>query len=151
MISVVSLTASDCSALVSLQGLLPDADRWSERALQVHLEHPQRLTLGIWQHEQLVAFLLAGWVCDEAELYQIATCPNMRQQGLATQLLDALYGRLQQQGITRLMLEVRQSNEAAQGLYQSLGFMQDGLRKGYYPTADGGVEAALLFSYKISA
>lgn len=151
MITVVQLSASDYPALVCLQGLLPDADRWSERALQVHLEHPQRLTLGVWQHEQLVAFLLAGWVCDEAELYQIATCPEMRQQGLAKQLLDTLCRRLQQQSITRLMLEVRQSNEAAQSLYQSLGFMQDGLRKGYYATAEGGTEAALLFSYKISA
>jgi len=36
-------------------------------------------------------------------------------------------------------LEVRQSNEPAKRLYLSLGFIQTGLRKGYY--ADDGEDA----------
>lgn len=150
MIAVTALNAADAPALEALQALLPTADQWSMRSVHTHLGHPQRLTFGVWQDQQLVAFLLAGWVCDEAELYQIATAPAVRQQGLAKVLFAELIQCLQQRGVTRLMLEVRESNHPAQQLYSRLGFEQDGIRKGYYPVEQGTAEDALLFSYKIS-
>jgi ribosomal-protein-alanine N-acetyltransferase len=47
-------------------------------------------------------------------------------------------------GIARCLLEVRASNLAAQGLYQSLGFMSDGRRKNYYPKGSGREDALLM-------
>ena len=44
-------------------------------------------------------------------------------------------------GITRLFLEVRASNTAAKNLYKSLGFLETGVRRGYY---HGPAEDALL-------
>jgi len=40
------------------------------------------------------------------------------------------------------MLEVRQSNIAAQKLYQSMGFVTSGIRKGYY--SDDGEDAVAM-------
>jgi ribosomal-protein-alanine N-acetyltransferase len=40
------------------------------------------------------------------------------------------FGR--EQGATRVLLEVRASNAAAQQLYASLGFQRIGIRKKYY-------------------
>jgi ribosomal-protein-alanine N-acetyltransferase len=37
-----------------------------------------------------------------------------------------------QLGASRMTLEVRRSNEVAKSLYASLGFVQKGVRRGYY-------------------
>jgi ribosomal-protein-alanine N-acetyltransferase len=38
----------------------------------------------------------------------------------------------EEKGITRLMLDVRESNESARAFYKSLGFEEDGIRKNFY-------------------
>ena len=47
-------------------------------------------------------------------------------------------------GITRLLLEVRAGNAAAQSLYLKYGFTEVGIRKHYYPLPEGGHEDAVL-------
>jgi ribosomal-protein-alanine N-acetyltransferase len=44
----------------------------------------------------------------------------------------------------RMVLEVRASNAAAIALYRSAGFEQIGLRRGYYPAANGREDALLM-------
>ena len=45
-------------------------------------------------------------------------------------------------GVTYMTLEVRRSNETAQSLYRSLGFIQVGVRKKYYE--DNGEDALFM-------
>jgi ribosomal-protein-alanine N-acetyltransferase len=52
------------------------------------------------------------------------------------------------QSISRVTLEVRKSNLAAQKLYQSMGFLTTGVRKGYY--SDDG-EDALAMTLELAA
>jgi len=47
-----------------------------------------------------------------------------------------------EQGLGRVTLEVRRSNEAAQGLYRGLGFVVQGVRAGYY--SDNGEDAIVM-------
>ena len=49
----------------------------------------------------------------------------------------------------KLWLEVRQSNAAARAIYLRLGFVQVGVRKGYYPAALGRREDAVVMSLQI--
>jgi ribosomal-protein-alanine N-acetyltransferase len=49
-------------------------------------------------------------------------------------------------GIKKAYLEVRRSNTAALALYTGFGFVQTGIRKGYYPD---NKEDALLFSLNL--
>jgi ribosomal-protein-alanine N-acetyltransferase len=49
-----------------------------------------------------------------------------------------------QQGVRRCLLEVRESNTAARGLYETLSFQLDGIRKNYYPTTTGREDALLM-------
>jgi ribosomal-protein-alanine N-acetyltransferase len=48
-------------------------------------------------------------------------------------------GHAKAQSVTRVMLEVRKSNLAAQKLYEAFGFSTTGVRKGYY--SDDGEDA----------
>ena len=55
-----------------------------------------------------------------------------RRKGIGRMLVERLIQETKKAGVTVWHLEVRQSNEGAIRLYESLGFAQDGLRKGYY-------------------
>lgn len=70
--------------------------------------------------------------------------PAARRQGLGARLLAEVIATARAAGATRLMLEVRAGNQAAQALYQRAGFMVTGRRKGYYPAPDGREDACLM-------
>ncbi len=60
-------------------------------------------------------------------------------------LMEGLIRETKKAGVRVWHLEVRQSNESAIRLYEKLGFVQDGLRKGYY---EAPKEDAVLMSRK---
>ena len=61
--------------------------------------------------------------------------PGRQGTGCGSRLLRAMIYELRGT-IRQLSLEVRVSNFRAIRLYQQLGFIQVGERRGYYPTAD---------------
>lgn len=87
-------------------------------------------------------------IVDEAELLALAIAPDCRGRGLGQVLLTAVLAELREAGCRRCLLEVRRSNEAARRLYCRAGFVQDGIRKAYYPPLQTGADAedALLYS-----
>lgn len=89
----------------------------------------------------LLGFIAWRVVLDEAELLSIAVAPKARRQGIANTLLSKLFPCIQ--GCS-LYLEVRQSNQAAIACYEKNNFTVVGLRKNYYPTADGFESAILM-------
>jgi len=58
--------------------------------------------------------------------------------------MQGAFELLGKSGAKRCLLEVRASNAAARGLYRSLGFQVDGVRKNYYPAATGREDALLM-------
>ncbi|MEE4190810.1 MAG: ribosomal protein S18-alanine N-acetyltransferase [Halieaceae bacterium] len=96
----------------------------------------------------LVGFAVYQRVLDEASLLNIAVEPAQQGRGLGAVLLQHLLDRLAQQGVSRLLLEVRCGNLPAIRLYRRLGFVDDGRRPDYYPVP-GGREDALLMSREL--
>ena len=93
-----------------------------------------------------VAGFCAFWlVIDQAHINNLAVLPELRGQGLGTQLLEAVIAEAAHLGAILLTLEVRQSNEPARRLYERAGFFQDGVRKNYYSNP---IEDALILSRK---
>jgi [ribosomal protein S18]-alanine N-acetyltransferase len=64
-------------------------------------------------------------------------------------MLDALALWSCGQGAQWLWLEVRVSNPRALQIYEAHGFRRVGLRKAYYPAADGQREDAVVMSLKL--
>jgi ribosomal-protein-alanine N-acetyltransferase len=79
---------------------------------------------------------------DEAHISTLAIRVAWRRQGLGELLLVALLDKAQRLSASRVTLEVRVSNVAAQNLYAKYGFEQVGRRKGYY--ADNREDALIL-------
>lgn len=71
-------------------------------------------------------------VLDEAHIMNIAAAPDCRRRGVASMIMDALISDAISKGVSVMMLEVRESNQAAIGLYKKYGFEEVGVRKNYY-------------------
>jgi ribosomal-protein-alanine N-acetyltransferase len=82
-----------------------------------------------------------GVMCaaDEAQVLNIATCPEYRRNGLARAILSAILEYSEENGAEFITLEVRESNASAMALYKGNGFYEVGRLKNYYkaPTEDG--------------
>jgi len=98
---------------------------------------------------ELLGFAIYQKVLDEATLMNIAIAGEQQSRGHGARLLQSLLRELKNTGIVRCLLEVRSSNAAAIALYRKHGFVDDGRRKDYYPTATGK-EDALLMSCQVS-
>jgi len=71
-------------------------------------------------------------ILDEAHVTNVAVDPDFRGHGFGEQMMRGLMAHALAHGARRMTLEVRRSNVVAQHLYRKLGFVQLGVRKGYY-------------------
>ena len=106
---------------------------WSVKAITEVLEKPHYRVLVSHSASAVKGLCLFTLVADECNLLYIAVNTQYRQQGIGRQLLNALITQSRQHNISRVFLEVRESNQAAIALYDAAGFINNGMRKNYYP------------------
>lgn len=94
-------------------------------------------------------FALSRAVADEAELLLLATRPSSRRRGVAAALLRAMIAQAQAGGAARVLLEVREGNEAVK-LYVASGFSKVGERRNYYRGVSGQTYHALTYRRDIA-
>ena len=90
-------------------------------------------------HGRIVGYVLYWLLPGAVDIHNIAVHVDFRRRGVARLLLGQVLGQAKAQSVTRVMLEVRKSNMAAQKLYETFGFSISGVRKGYY--SDDGEDA----------
>jgi ribosomal-protein-alanine N-acetyltransferase len=91
---------------------------------------------------KIVGYALFWLLPDEVDIHNIAVDTNFRRQGIGQALLKQVALEARSRNASRVTLEVRVSNIPAQKLYESVGFISTGLRKGYY--SDDGEDAVLM-------
>lgn len=139
-IHIRTAQATDLSALVQLDAQCnPSPWRVAQFQAALNAEHDH---IAIAEHTdaRVLGFMVWQQILDEMELHLIATAPECRRQGIASQLLHHLFQAAAKAQIGRIILEVRQSNTGAQALYLAHDFRICGQRKNYY----GGTETAIL-------
>lgn len=94
--------------------------------------------------EQPVGYFLAMAGVDEMHLLNLTVAPAQQGLGYGSLLLQRVQALARQRGLPRLLLEVRASNTRARGLYLRRGFADLGLRRGYYPAAQGREDAQVM-------
>ncbi|MCL2076626.1 MAG: ribosomal protein S18-alanine N-acetyltransferase [Betaproteobacteria bacterium] len=118
---------------------------WQERHFVDSLEAGHD-AWGAEQGGKCLGFVLALHAPDASHLLNIAVFPEAQRRGLGAFLLRHAMMRAVRSGAGEMFLEARPSNSHALSFYQSFGFRQIGLRKGYYPADAGGLrEDALIF------
>lgn len=88
------------------------------------------------------AVLMPG--VDEAELLNIGVAAAHQRKGLGAAMLSTLLKMAADRGLRRVLLEVRTSNLAAIALYRRAGFLQIGVRRGYYRSAAVSEDALVM-------
>jgi ribosomal-protein-alanine N-acetyltransferase len=94
--------------------------------------------------DEIIGYAILMPAVDEVHLLDICIGAGYQRKGLGKKLLNnmlALAGKLK---FTRVLLEVRPSNAAAIALYSAMEFGEIGLRRGYYPAAQGREDAIVM-------
>lgn len=94
-----------------------------------HWVHAPVTPEGDW----LLGFLVAMPGVEEGHLLDVTVAPVHQRHGWGRWMLRALADWGRAQGFAQLWLEVRRSNAAARALYARCGWVEAGVRKGYYP------------------
>ncbi len=99
----------------------------------------------IYQFAQsIVGYAVMMVAADEAHLLNLSIAAMWQRQGWGKKLLQQVLELARQHRARVMLLEVRPSNVAALGLYQSFGFKRIALRRGYYPAGPVREDAILL-------
>ena len=105
---------------------------WSEKSFQMSLENPITHTIVKMQGGRVIGYAVYSVLFEDCELYNIATDPAHRGQGIGNALLTAVIDDCRKRGGEILRLEVRRSNQPARSMYRKFGFSEEGIRKNYY-------------------
>lgn len=135
------MQASDIPAVLRIEQAV-QSHPWTEKLLVEGLQAAY-LSSVLVEQDQVIGFCILQKVLDEANLLLMAIAPAQQGRGLGTQLLTESLAALGDK-TSVVFLEVRESNIAAQRLYEKAGFSQIDLRKNYYPTATGKEHAVIM-------
>ncbi|MBA3725971.1 MAG: ribosomal protein S18-alanine N-acetyltransferase [Armatimonadetes bacterium] len=129
---VEPMLESHMAAVMELERICNPAP-WSESSFQAELSNHQATYLVATHNTTLVGFAGYWSIIDEAHVTNIAVHPNHRRNGVGRLLMERILEAAKTTDHTCSTLEVRAGNVAAITLYEKLGFVRCGLRKGYYP------------------
>jgi ribosomal-protein-alanine N-acetyltransferase len=83
-------------------------------------------------------------VLDEVHLLNISIAKAYQGHGQGRKLLEHMMQIGRNHGGLNMFLEVRPSNVSAITLYESVGFNEMAIRRGYYPAKNGREDAVLM-------
>lgn len=142
MFSIRKMRREDVAEVAELEKkIFPDA--WSENAILETWKQRQTMLLIALEDRKIIGYLILYFVLEDGEIARIAVADEYRRKGVAGKMLRELALLCRENGVNRLMLDVRESNEPAKAFYARQGFEVDGIRKDYYTNP---VENAVLMS-----
>lgn len=119
---------------------------WSEILFMNEIFKPRSLPKVAVIGEQIVGYICANYLLDEAHILNVTVHPDFRKLGIASSLVHSMIDLLRKAGSRTIYLEVRISNEAALRMYEKAGFRTISARKAYYtlPVEDAIIMALYL-------
>lgn len=142
-IHIREISKDDCHAVWEIEKAC-FSDPWSEDAFFKELCNPICSILAAFDGEITAGFINVWFVAGELTINNIAVREEYRRHGIAKKLINAAIERYPD--TEQVLLEVRESNHAAQELYKKLDFTYTGTRKNYYTNPQ---EDALLMTKTI--
>ena len=136
------MTLSDVAAVCAIEQQV-QSHPWTQGNFSDALRSGYRCVVDEIDSE-IVSYAVLMPVVDEAELLTIAVAPSQQRNGLGGLMLREIIASAAAQQLRKIFLEVRVSNAAAIALYRASGFVEIGLRRGYYQNAEGREDALLM-------
>jgi ribosomal-protein-alanine N-acetyltransferase len=158
------MLASDLEAVLALEHELFPEDAWSPEMFADEVSHAAEARLymvaergpvghpadeesapGLAGHVGLAGYAGMMFVPGpsgrsipggSADVLTIAVAADCWGRGIGSALLEALVGAARRRRCAEVFLEVREDNSRARGLYRRRGFVEIGVRRGYYQPAN---------------
>lgn len=128
---VRTMTKEDCAKTAALEKRI-FSQPWSEQGFRDAVSMEQNIFLVAEEAGEVCGYIGMYQALDEGEITNVAVAPEQRNAGIGWMLMQAALEKAMQQGITQIVLEVRVSNNPAIRLYEKCGFVNCGVRKGFY-------------------
>jgi len=138
--------ADAAAATEILKGSL-EAAQWTEWGFRELLGWRGVLALVSEHEKKLCGFIIGRHVAEEAEILNLAVVLAKRRKGEGGALLKAAMDEFQARHVSRVFLEVRESNEGGIAFYERHGFSKTGRRASYYSNPE---EAAIVMEKKLT-
>lgn len=116
---------------------------WGEKAFENFFANGCSRCYVAVRGEEVCGYVGMNFILGEGEITNLAVSENFRRHGIGEALIDRL---CREDGLRRVLLDVREANTAARRLYEKCGFSVDGIRRGFYSKP---VEDAVLMSREI--
>ena len=119
----------------------------SQQGISIFLKrNPDTNFVAIDNHE-IIGTILCGHDGRRGYIYHTAVTKNYRNQGIATKLIEAVISALQKEGITRVCLNVIETNEYSKSFWQKKGWEKKDFL-GFYSKSITDKENIPLFDIK---
>ena len=105
---------------------------WSRSMFASELAKASSVCIGAFDGEQLIGYVINSRYVDAWHIMNVAVDPDFRHRGVATRLLEQVFELTKDNQRRGYTLEVRVTNDRAISLYEKLGFVRQGIRRGYY-------------------
>lgn len=121
-------------------------DFWNFEIFKEELANNNSSYLVLRYDDEIVCFGGIKIILDEANVMNIVTRKDKRNQGFARYVLNELINISKEQNCTSITLEVNENNLPAVHLYELFDFKEVGKRKNYYKNGD----TAILMTLKLT-
>ena len=124
--------AKDAAEVAEILRKAREAASWTEEALLDTEKLPGVSAFVSERNGAILGIVVGRQVLDEAEILNLAVRQEMRRQGEGRALVGQILRRFAEHQVSRVFLEVRESNADAITFYRGLGFQEVGVRRDYY-------------------
>lgn len=120
---------------------------WSEKSFLEAIEKENNIYI-VAEENGCVLGYVGGWsIFGELNITNVCVDQQYRRSGIAERLMQHIIDEARKNNCDIFFLEVRESNEAAIGLYEKMNFKKIGVRKNFYEKpVENGIVMSLMFS-----
>ncbi len=137
------MTVEDIDEVMTVEHTSFSSPWKKEDILHDLVENPFSDYLVVEKNNQVIGYCGAWTVVESAQITNIAILPSERGNRYGERLFNRMIRWLKLKDAKELSLEVRESNVAAQRLYERFGMKAVGKRKNYY--RDNGEDAIVMW------
>lgn len=131
MISVRTMRTPDVAAVTEIEERT-FSQPWSRQGFLDALNIDGTIFLVAEDDGKILGYIGMYSALEEGEITNVAVDAQARCRGIGGMLIAEAKRAAELHGVSRIVLEVRVSNESAIHLYEKNGFVNQGVRKGFY-------------------
>lgn len=105
---------------------------WTEASIKKEIENKDSLFCVCEIDERIVGYAGMYYAYPEGDITNVAVTNEYRGRGIARKILTFMFEEAVKDGVIEYTLEVRVGNKKAIHLYETLGFLNAGVRKNFY-------------------